>query len=128
MSVYTGLLGAASSFAGGAIAGNVAAGAVNAGSQLMNIKPDYMRSGNVSSTAGIMGTQYPYLIFTTPQYIMAENFRDVKGYTSNLKCSISSCSGFLQATADNSELSGITTATADELDMIRSLLSEGIYI
>lgn len=128
MSVYTGLLGAASSFAGGAIAGNVAAGAVNAGAQMMNIKPDYMRSGNVSSTAGIMGTQYPYLIFTTPQYIMAENFRDVKGYTSNLKCSISSCSGFLQATADNSELSGITTATADELDMIRSLLSEGIYI
>lgn len=128
MSIYTGLLGAASSFAGGAISGNVAAGAVNAGAQMMNIKPDYMRSGNVSSTAGIMGTQYPYLIFTTPQYIMAENFRDVKGYTSNLKCSISSCSGFLQATADNSELSGITTATADELDMIRSLLSEGIYI
>lgn len=128
MSVYTGLLGAASSFVGGAISGNIAAGSVNAGAQMMNIKPDYQRSGNVSSTAGIMGTQYPYLIFTTPQYIMADNFRDVKGYTSNLKCHVGSCSGYFQATADNSELSGISRATSDELNMIRQMLADGIYI
>ena len=75
-----------------------------------------------------MGTQYPYLIFTTPQYIMADNFRDVKGYTSNLKCHVGSCSGYFQATADNSELSGISRATSDELNMIRQMLADGIYI
>ena len=119
MNVYTGILNAASSFASGAF--------VNSANQIANIKPEYQRSGNVSSTAGILGTQYPYLIFSTPQYIMAENFRDVKGYTSNLKCTISSCSGFLQATADNSELSSIP-CTEEERDYIRNILSEGIYV
>lgn len=127
MSVYTGILGAASSMIGskGLAAIN---SAVNSGASLMNIKPEYQRSGNISSSAGMMGTQYPYLIFSTPQYIMAENFRDVKGYTSNLKCTVSSCSGFFQATADNSELSGISNATADELEMIRTILADGIYV
>ena len=119
MNVYTGILNAASSFASGAL--------VNSANQMANIKPEYQRSGNVSSTAGILGTQYPYLIFSTPQYIMAENFRDVKGYTSNLKCTISSCSGFLQATADNSELSSIP-CTEEEREYIRNILSEGIYV
>ena len=128
MSVYTGILGAASSMIGVKGAAAVTNASVNSGAQMINIKPDYQRSGNVSSTAGIMGTQYPYLIFTTPQYIMADNFRDVKGYTSNLKCHVGSCSGYFQATADNSELSGISRATSDELNMIRQMLSDGIYI
>ena len=128
MSVYTGILGAASAMIGVKGAAAVTNASVNAGAQLVNIKPDYQRSGNVSSTAGIMGTQYPYLIFTTPQYIMADNFRDVKGYTSNLKCHVGSCSGYFQATADNSELSGISRATSDELNMIRQMLADGIYI
>lgn len=128
--VYSGILSAASSLmgSGGGGAAAVMGGALNAGAQLMNIKPQYLRGGSVGSTSGLLGTQYPYLIFSTPQYIMAENFRDVKGYTSNLKCTVSSCSGFFQATADNSELSGISNATADELEMIRSLLADGIYI
>ena len=62
-----------------------------------------------------MGIQKPYLIFSEPKYITASNYRDVKGYTSNLTVKIGSQSGFLQATADNSELSGIG-CTVDELD------------
>ena len=113
--------------AGGGGAAAVMGGALNAGAQLMNVKPEYMRGGSVGSTAGLLGTQYPYLIFSTPQYIMAENFRDIKGYTSNLKCHVGSCSGFFQASADNSELSGIG-CTAEELDIIRNMLADGIYI
>lgn len=119
MNVYTGILNAASSFASGAF--------VNSANQMANIKPEYQRSGNVSSTAGILGTQYPYLIFTTPQYIMAENFRDVKGYTSNLKVRVGDQSGYLQATADNSELSNIP-CTEEERSYIRQMLADGIYV
>lgn len=129
-SVYSGILQAGASVlgAGGSgSAGAVLGGALNAGAQLMNLKPDYMRAGSVGSTAGLMGTQYPYLIFTTPQYIMAENFRDVKGYTSNLKVKVKNESGFLQATADNSELSSIP-CTDTEREMIRNLLADGIYL
>ena len=126
MNVYTGILNAASSFA------MIDRKYVDFNKN----EVDKMAKWTVNNeiyyvsfyvTAGILGTQYPYLIFSTPQYIMAENFRDVKGYTSNLKCTISSCSGFLQATADNSELSSIP-CTEEEREYIRNILSEGIYV
>lgn len=128
-SVYIGAINAIGAVAGGAAGGamGVMAGGISGMNSIMNAKPTYERSGGITSVSGIMGIQYPYLIFSTPQYIVAKNFRDVKGHVSNLKCTVSSCSGFLQATADNSELSGIG-CTAYELDLIRNLLAEGIYI
>lgn len=136
LSVYNSMISAGSKIVGGAVqgfagkkvnAGAAADGLIGGAMDLMNAKPDYLRSGSVSSTAGMMGTQYPYLIFSTPQYIMAENYREVKGYTSNLKCHIGSCSGFLQATTDNSELSSIP-CTEEERNYIRQMLAEGIYV
>lgn len=129
-SVYIGAINAIGSVAGGAATGGamgVLGGGISGMNSIMNAKPEFQRSGGVTSVSGIMGIQYPYLIYSTPQYIVAENFRDVKGHVSNLKCTVSSCSGFLQASADNSELSGIG-CTAYELDLIRNLLAEGIYI
>lgn len=99
-------------------------GAINSAA---NIKPAYQRSGGVTSVAGLMGVRVPYLIISTPKYILAQNFREVKGYTSNLTVKIGDQSGYLQARADNSELSGIG-CTKQEEDMIRDLLSEGIYV
>lgn len=128
-SVYIGAINAIGSVAGGIASGGmgVLSGGISGASQIANIKPEYQRSGGVTSVSGIMGIQYPYLIYSTPQYIVADNFRDVKGHVSNLKVNVGSASGFLQAQADNSELSGIA-ATAQELNMIRNLLSEGIYV
>lgn len=129
-SVYIGAINAIGSVAGGAASGGamgVLGGGISGMNSIMNAKPDYQRSGGVTSVSGIMGIQYPYLIYSTPQYIVADNFRDVKGHVSNLKCTVSSCTGFLQAAADNSELSGIG-CTAYELDLIRNLLAEGIYV
>lgn len=96
-------------------------------SSASNVKPQYQRSGGVTSVAGLMGVRIPYLIISTPKYIMADNFRDVKGYTSNLKVTVKNESGYLQATADNSELSSIP-CTDIERDMIRKLLADGIYL
>lgn len=118
-SVYIGAINSI----GAAATGNFIGGVSN----FANIKPEYGRSGGITSTAGVMGIQKPYLIFSEPKYITASNYRDVKGYTSNLTVKIGSQSGFLQATADNSELSGIG-CTVDELDILRRQLADGIYI
>lgn len=96
-------------------------------SSASNVKPQYQRSGGVTSVAGLMGVRIPYLIISTPKYIMADNFRDIKGYTSNLKVTVKNESGYLQATADNSELSSIP-CTDEERDIIRKLLADGIYL
>lgn len=119
-SVYIGAINSITSLGTGNVMG--------AFNNAVNIKPSYERSGGITSVSGIMGVKIPYLIFSTPKYIVASNFQDVKGYTSNLTVCIGDQSGYLQATADNSELTGINRATSDELDMIRQMLADGIYI
>lgn len=115
---YIGAISAIASVGSGNIGGVV--------SGMMSSKPEYIRSGGVTGTAGMMGIQYPYLIFTSPNYIIAETFQDTKGYTSNLSIKVKDADGYLQAIADNSELSGLT-CTAAEKDMIRNLFADGIY-
>lgn len=100
---------------------------VGAFSSAVNMKPDYSRSGGVTSVSGLMGIQKPYLIFSTPKYIIASNYRDIKGYTSNLTVRIGDQSGYLQATGDNSELSSIP-CTEEERAYIRQMLADGIYV
>lgn len=95
--------------------------------QALQAKPSFQRSGNVTSAAGFMSVQIPYLIITKPNYIQAKDFKALKGYVSNLQCVIGEQSGFISATVNNEKLTGIN-ATDEEKNMIRSLLSEGIYI
>ena len=109
---------------GAAISGNPLGMAATA----LDIKPTYQRSGNAGATSGYMGVQYPYLIFSTPQLIQAEKFRQIKGYVSNLQVNISDLSGFISASIDDVDMVGFEAATNAEVEMIKSLLAEGIYI
>lgn len=109
---------------GAATSGNVL-GVVSSAS---DIKPTYQRSGNAGGTSGYMGVQYPYIIYSTPQLIEADKFRQIKGYVSNLKVNISDLSGFVSASIDNVDMIGFDTATDDEVERIKTLLAEGIYI
>lgn len=117
--VYIGAINSIASLASGNVVGAMSSAA--------NIKPTYQRSGGVTSVAGLMGVRVPYLIISTPKYIMPDNYRAIKGYTSNLKVRIGDQSGFLQATGDNSELSSIP-CTEEERAYIRQMLSDGIYV
>lgn len=96
-------------------------------SQAMQARPTFQRSGNVTSAAGLMSVQTPYLIITKPNYIQAKDFRAMKGYVSNLSCTIGEESGFISATVNNEQLTGMN-ATQDEKNMLRQLLAEGVYI
>lgn len=95
--------------------------------QAMQAKPTFQRSGTITSAAGLMGVQTPYLIITKPNYIQAKDFRAMKGYVSNLSCTIGDESGFISASVNNEQLTSIN-ATQDEKNMLRQLLSEGVYI
>ena len=90
-------------------------------------KPTYERSGNISGTAGLFGTQYPYLIFTTPNYFGGKSIGEKCGYVSNLKCRIGDEVGFLQSEVDFERLSTID-APIEVLKKIKQSLAEGIII
>lgn len=130
---YKGLIGAVGMLAGAvgaAATGNaIAAGVATAGSYMTaaSSKPTYERTGNVSGSAGLLGIQYPYLIFTTPNYFGGKSIGEKCGYISNLECKIGDQTGFLQAEVDFEKLNSIN-APIDVLKRIKQALAEGVYI
>lgn len=112
----------------GAMTANPVQFANNAMNAVESIKPEYNRAGNISGTSGLMAVQYPYLIFSTPQMAVPDNFKALKGYISNLKTKISDATGYIQCSTDNVDMTGFDGATNEEVEMIKSLLAEGIYI
>lgn len=113
------------------VAGTAIAGAnmgMSGASTMMWNKPSVMRSGNVSGTAGLIGIQTPYLIYTTPNYFSGKSLGKYCGYVSNLVCTIGDETGFISAEVDFEKLQGFTGATLEEMEMIKSALAEGIYI
>ena len=130
---YKGLIGAVGMLAGAvgaAATGNaIAAGVATAGSYMTaaSSKPSYERTGNISGSAGLLGIQYPYLIFTTPNYFGGKSIGEKCGYISNLECKIGDESGFLQAEVDFEKLNSID-APIDVLKRIKQAIAEGVYI
>ena len=57
-----------------------------------------------------------------------DNFKALKGYISNLKTKIGDATGYIQCSTDNVDMTGFVNATNEELEMIKSLLADGIYI
>lgn len=104
----------------GAMAGSSLQGALTS-------RPTYQRSGGIGASAGLMGVQKPYLIISKPNFIQANNFRETKGYVSNLSCVIGNESGYISASVNNEQLTDIDCTTL-ERDMIKKCLAEGVYI
>lgn len=119
MSVYNSVLSAV----GSAVSGN----ALGVASSLMNVKPEYQRSGNIGSTAGLMGIRYPYLIFTTPQIFTPATFKQDNGYIANISGKLSSFSGYVQVDTSKLDLNGLVITEA-ERDLLYTLLDQGIYV
>lgn len=113
--------------AGLATAGIMASGAGQVAQGIQQTRPRFERSGNIGSSAGLMGVQTPYLIITKPNYIQATKFRETKGYISNLQCIIGDESGFIQANVDNAILNDLP-CTDTEKNMIQNALASGIYV
>lgn len=107
--------------------GNAVGEATGAIQSIMNAKPSFQRSGGVSSTAGLMSVQIPYLIVTKPNFIQGQNFRELKGYVSNLTCRIGDENGFISATVNNEMLTNIN-CTDRERTLIKQALANGVYI
>ena len=104
----------------GAMLGSSMQGALTA-------RPTYQRSGGISANAGLMGVLTPYLIISKPNFIQASNFREQKGYISNLNCRIGDESGYISASVTNEQLTDID-CTSVEREMIKKCLAEGVYI
>lgn len=94
-------------------------------SALTNIGGDATTRGSLSSNTGRLCYQTPYLMFTRPIESRPASLGHVHGYSAGAGGTLSSFNGYVECSDVN--LSGVT-ATDTELDMIKSLLSEGVYV
>lgn len=128
MGVYVGIAKGGLAMAQSAMTGNFF-GAANAAVDIMaNAKPSYQKAGSAGGTFAMLGILYPYLIFSTPNITVPDNFKNLKGYVSNQKVKIGNQHGYLSASVTNDDLVDFTRATSEEKHMITSLLGEGIRI
>lgn len=128
--LYTGMINIAMSAIKGAGIGGAlgaAGGAATSAIQTATSKQsDVDRSGAITSNTGDLGEFTPYIVIHRPVQSMPKNFKQIKGYQSNITALLSDCTGYTEI--DYIHLTGISGATDTELDEIESLLKEGVII
>ena len=123
------LVKGATNVAMGAAAGNAAgamAGAISTAINTALAKTTISRTGDLSGSVGLLDDFTPYLIIHRPIQSIAQNFKDFKGYPSNITATLSSLSGFTEV--EYIHLEGIDGATDTELQEIEDLLKKGVII
>lgn len=108
----SGLAGAAASLAGSALNGGM--------------KPIVETKGTINSNAGFCGVLYPYITITRPIPVEPESFQETVGYPSYVVSKLADCEGL--CICDSINLEGISGATESELDEIKQLCTEGVYV
>lgn len=109
------------------IAGSVVNGVAGLGSDVMNAKPQYQRSGSVGGASGLLSPQTPYVELTRPS-IQRPKFQDTfVGYPSYVYKKVSQLVGtgfnaFSEIILENIGL------TADEMQELEEIMKGGVVL
>lgn len=96
------------------------------GLSMIMSKPQISRAGDISGVSGVLDDFVPYLIIHRPKQSLAQNFRNEKGYRSNITAVLGSLTGYTEV--EYIHLTGIDGATDTELNEIEDLLKNGVII
>lgn len=123
MSFYTGAVRAIMG-AGSALGGNPA-GLAQSAQSIASMHIDRERVGGISGNAGFLSNYTPYLVVERPVQSYPENYNHVNGRPANIGGVVSSFNGYTEI--KEIDLNGVV-ATETELNEIRALLGNGVYI
>lgn len=118
--INAGVQGIRSGTGAGALA-SIANNVVNGGMQ-----PDVTSKGSIVANAGYCSVLYPYITITRPLTAEPASYQEVLGYPSYSANSLATCEGL--CVCDSIDLKGVTGATDNELNQIRQICAEGIYV
>lgn len=128
--LYTGLISVAMSGLGGLAAGGAMGAVGGAATSAINVathaQSDVQRGGSLASNTGVLGEFLPYIVVHRPKQSMPSQFKNIKGYQSNITSMLGNCVGYTEV--DYVHLTGISGATDTELQDIERLLKEGVII
>lgn len=89
-------------------------------------KPTVETKGAITSNAGFCSVLYPYITITRPITAEPESYQEVMGYPSYIEATLGECEDL--CICDNIDLSGVTGATESEMNRIKQLCKEGVYV
>ena len=118
------LIGAASAGLSTGIAGAV--GSLVSSGASGGFKPTITTKGSIGANAGFCGVLYPYIIITRPVTAIPENYQTVHGFPSYVKNTLGEYQDL--CVCYDIDLSNINGATENELNEIRQLCREGVYV
>ena len=123
-------IGAVSTAVGVATGAGALAGVASAINSATAMKPDIEKSGNLSSTAGFLGVQKPYLILTYPNLCRPESRYKVAGTPSFLSLTknytLTKFHGFTQVHKIN--VKGIPCTENERQMILTQLTGEGVIL
>lgn len=92
---------------------------------VLSAKGQYSHAGAMSSCAGILGTQKPFLIIKRPRQCMPEGFEGIRGFPCNMKATLSELEGYTEV--GDIHLN-IPNATVQEIVECEQFLKEGVFL
>ena len=108
-----------------AAVGGLALGASQAATDGLSTAQHLQSTGGVSGNAGALGDFSAWLEIIRPVWSNPSDYQKLNGLPSNTSTKLSSCLGFTQVTSI--EIEGCT-ATAEEVEELKSILESGIII
>ena len=90
------------------------------------MRPNVTSKGNIVANAGFCSVLYPYVRITRPITAEPDSYQEVMGYPSYINTSLGQCDGL--CVCDGINLQSVSGATDNELNKIRQLCAEGVYV
>ena len=89
-------------------------------------RPNVTSKGNIVANSGFCAVLYPYIRLTRPVTAEPDSYQECVGYMSYINTSLGECSDL--CVCDSINLSGISGATESELNRIRQMCLDGVYV
>lgn len=89
-------------------------------------KPNIETKGTISANAGYCSILYPYITITRPVTAMPASYQEVMGFPCYVADKLGECQDL--CVCDNIDLSGLSGATDSEMDRIRQMCKDGVYV
>lgn len=89
-------------------------------------RPNVSSKGNIVANAGFCSVLYPYVRITRPITAEPESYQEVMGLPSYINTTLGQCEDL--CVCDDIDLKGVTGATENELNKIRQMCKDGVYV
>lgn len=89
-------------------------------------RPNVSSKGNIVANSGFCSVLHPYIRITRPITAEPVSYQEVVGYPSYINTTLGECNDL--CVCDDIDLKGVVGATDDELDRIRALCRDGVYV